>query len=349
MKNFFTILFAVLFAATAFAQTIDIQSSNSSTTSVRVRYTTAGSHTLDVGRGVTSANVSMWGGGGGGASSGARVSFGENSVLLHSGGGGGGSNWAGNTASLISGTSYPLTVGSGGLGGTGGGIGSTPVAGGNGTASNFNNLVISPGGYGAVISNSSNSGNDGGNPGEAPSPINKYGSADKGEPDYSVFGGDGGKASSGRYGESGYNIFGSIGMYHGAWGITTGGNNGGKFISAGTNPGYGGGGGAWAGNDVAYELSKIVLGKLTGGDELGGIIDELWGPNIAQAMTIQTSNGPGGNGADGMVDFYITFSTYKLSAINVDVACGSNNTSAPRTVRLSSETMENGTYGLMYT
>ncbi|MFT7271786.1 MAG: N-acetylneuraminic acid mutarotase, partial [Spirosomataceae bacterium] len=353
MKNIFTLLFAVVFATTAFAQKIDIQSSNSSTTSVRVRYTTAGSHTVDVGRGVTSANVSMWGGGGGGASSGARVSFGENSVLLHSGGGGGGSNWAGNTVSLVSGTSYPFTVGSGGLGGLGGGIGSSPNKGGNGTASNFSNLVVSPGGYGAVISNLTNEGNDGGAQGDAPTPLNIYESATKGSPDYSVWGGGGGKAGSGRYGASGYNIFGSIGMYQGAWGITTGGSNGGKFISAGTNPGYGGGGGAWAGNDIAYELMKLVLGQLLGkydgGDELASLIDELWGPKVAQVTTIQTSNGPGGNGADGMVDFYITFSTYKLSAINVDVACGPNNISAPRTVRLSSETMENGTYGLMYT
>ncbi|AWV98365.1 Kelch repeat-containing protein [Arcticibacterium luteifluviistationis] len=349
MKKLFTLLAAVLFTATAFAQDVDIQSSNANTTTVRVRYTTAGTHTLDVGLGVTSANVSMWGGGGGGASSGARVNYDEASVLLHSGGGGGGSNWAGGDVILNSGSSYPFTVGSGGLGGLGGGIGSSPNHGSNGTASNFSNLVISPGGYGAVISNLTNEGNDGGNPGDAPTPLNSYESAAKGSPDYSVFGGDGGKASSGRYGESGYNIFGSVGMYHGGWGITTGGSNGGKFISAGTNPGYGGGGGAWAGNDIVYELIQNVIGELTGGDELGIIIDEFWGSSITQATTIQTSNGPGGNGADGMVDFYITFSTYKLSGINVDVACGANNTSAPRTVRLSSNTMENGTYGLMYT
>jgi N-acetylneuraminic acid mutarotase len=349
MKNLFTLLSTVLFAATTFAQTIDIQSSNSSTTSVRVRYKTAGNQTIDVGHGIISANVSMWGGGGGGASSGARVPFGETSVFLHSGGGGGGSNWAGSSVNLISGNSYPFTVGSGGLGGLGGGIGSSPNPGGNGMASNFNNLVISPGGYGAVISNLSNAGNDGGNSGDAPSPINNYDSADKGAPDYSVFGGDGGKASSGRYGESGYNIFGSIGMYHGGWGITTTGNNGGKFISAGTNPGYGGGGGAWAGNASAYELLKIVVGELPGGGVIKGIVDTFWGSDLAQALTIQTSNGPGGNGTDGMVDFYITFSTYKLSGINVDIACGANTTSAPRTVRLSSNSMENGTYGLMYT
>ena len=347
MKKLFTLLSAVLFTATAFAQDIDIQSSNSSSTSVRVRYTTAGSQTLDLGRGVTAAKASMWGGGGGGASSGAKVSTGE-LFFLHSGGGGGGSNWAGGDLNLISGTQYPFTVGSGGIGGPSGGIGYTGAAGGNGTASNFNNQVISPGGYGAVISNSSNEGNDGGNPGDVPTPNNNY-RANKGEPDYSVRGGNGGKASSSRYGESGYNIFGGVGMYNGGWGITTGGSNGGTFISAGTNPGYGGGGGAWAGNSVAYELLKIVIGELPGGGVIEGIVDKFWGEELARAATIVTSNGPGGKGADGMVDFYITFSTYKLSQISVDNACGTNATSVPRTVRLSSNTMENGTYSLNYT
>ncbi len=108
----------------------------------------ASSGTFIVPDGVTSIKVSVAGGGAGGGGGGAAAS--NDGSWLHGGGGGGGGGggWAYNQLTVVSGTSYYVTVGTGGAGGASSGT--------SGTASVFSTLV-GYGGAGGVGGTSGNS------------------------------------------------------------------------------------------------------------------------------------------------------------------------------------------------
>ncbi len=98
------------------------------------KFETPGTYNWKVPPGVTSICVEVWGAGGGGASN-----YGS---ILSGGGGGGGYGYQCYT--VVPGTNYIVTIGSGGSGGVNG------FCGGNGGASSFENLISASGGSGGV-------------------------------------------------------------------------------------------------------------------------------------------------------------------------------------------------------
>ncbi|MGC9944253.1 MAG: hypothetical protein ABSE48_20695, partial [Verrucomicrobiota bacterium] len=121
------------------------------------KFTAAGNTTWTCPVGVTSVQVEAWGGGGGSGGAGAH--------FASTGGGAGGSYVRVTSVTVTPGTTYQLTVGSGGTAGTGGAAG-TGASGGNGGSSYFGNTaagnsagasVLAVGGAGSVGNNTAGS------------------------------------------------------------------------------------------------------------------------------------------------------------------------------------------------
>ncbi len=104
------------------------------------------SGTFIVPAGVTKIQVVMWGGGGGGG--GAYIHSAATNSLNLPGGGGGAGCYAVNVFSVTNGTSYAVTIGSGGNGGNNGQNGTA------GSASSFGNLMTAGGGGGGQAASS---------------------------------------------------------------------------------------------------------------------------------------------------------------------------------------------------
>jgi hypothetical protein len=101
-------------------------------------FTTVGSTTWTAPAGVTSVDYLVVGGGGGGGGA----------YDVGGGGGGGGGLALTGTRSVIPGTTYNVTVGDGGTGGTGTGNGGGDTPGNNGSSSTFDTIVATGGGGG---------------------------------------------------------------------------------------------------------------------------------------------------------------------------------------------------------
>ncbi len=283
-----------------------IASAFSQTTSVVKTFNTPGLSGIVFGAGVSTANISMWGGGGGGSAGGMKEYTNATDYILHYGSGGGGSNWAGNSFSVIPGAFYPFTVGTGGAAGGFDGSGQ-PMSGSNGTSSYLGSgTVVSYGGSGGtIVGFHAYGGARAVN--SFPDPGPPYAADGASEYATSTTGGNGGLSNAGPYGASGVNVSGWSGL---GWPQVQGTPSGGP----GTRPGDGGGGG----------------GMTTFPYPLAGILSE---------------RKPGGRGANGVVTFYISYPTYKLTSNPVATKlCGPGSP----IITLRSTTLFPGTYTVTY-
>lgn len=221
----------------------------------RLTFTTSGSWTVP--DGVTSITVEAWGGGGGGGGT----------TVSGNGGGGGGGAYAKSVLTVIVGTAYSFTVGSGGAGGTGNGV--------SGAATNFNaGQVFAPGGTGGGAAPNGSSGSGG--------------NAASGAGDTRASGGAGGAggtgiAGGGGGGESG----GPSGLGHaGATSVSTAGGAGG---TGNDNAGDGGNGG------IAFD-SPGSVGLAPGGGGGGATSDSSsisqHGGNGSRGLLVITYDNP---------------------------------------------------------
>jgi|GEM_PF-4163607 hypothetical protein len=234
-------------------------------------FSAAGSNSVTVPTGCTSANLQLWGGGGGGASPGG----GAPST-------GGGAGYITGTVAVTPGNILYLYVASGGAsngyggsgaGGDGGGSGNWGAGGGGCSAASFSSLssslsssfIVAAGGggasYGGVQGYNSLSGGAGGSA-----------SGSGGASGSGYVGGGGGTSSGGGTGYSnggatGSSFQGGNSNYGGAGGCGYYGGGGGGGSSSGGNAGIGAGGGggsSWASNSIAGVVNTGGSGSAAG-------------------------------------------------------------------------------------
>ena len=183
------------------------------------------------------------------------------------GGGAGGylTNISGSAVSMVSGTTYTITVGSGGAGGTAGGSGTagtnTSISG-----SGFSTITSTGGGYGGTTGAAGGAGGSGG--------------------------GGGGNNDGGGSGVGGQGNSGASGLYNPSYG-RSGGGGGGATTAGGTgnSPGNGGDGGAGSNSCSAFATATNTgLSGYYAGDGAGG---------TAQSGRVGGTGGAGGGGQGG--------------------------------------------------
>lgn len=217
--------------------------------------------------GVKMVTVRLFGGGGGGAGD-----------ATGGGGGGGGGNVASKTITVISGTIYPITIGTGGSGGV------RYANGNNGGASSFGTLVSANGGNGGTSGDNNSIGGSGGNGGSGGGSGGKsitY-SVTPGTPGSGSYGGNGGNGSTQ-----------TTSAQNGGNGIEAAGGTG-AGGSKGTGKGAGGGGGGGYGGNGGNGGNNSSTGGGGGGGG-GGYGTSGNGGNGGEAL----SDVPGGNGGFG--------------------------------------------------
>jgi hypothetical protein len=264
-------------------------------TSTVQSFTTVGTTSWTAPTGVTQVEVLVVAGGGGG---GAR----------HSGGGGAGGLIYNSAFPVVPGTSYTVTVGAGGIGGTEtAGFGVSPATT-SGSNSIFGSLTAIGGGAGGSNSNIGSTGGSGGGAGDASSGIvlGSFGTVGQGNrggnsADGAYFGGGGGGGAGG----PGSN---------GSSGTNGGGGGGGiglNFSISGTPTWYAGGGGGAAGYNKTSPGGAGGLGGGGRGDNArsGGAaitnqngVANTGGGGGGQSTTFPTSgSGKAGDGGSGIV------------------------------------------------
>lgn len=190
-----------------------------------VYYTTPGTYTFTVPSGQTAISVAAIGGGGGGYGGGSTPG----------GGGGGGAFRYANNVSVTAGTSYTVTVGAAGVGGT---------SNTNGGQSSVGSLVVANGGTAATYSGGAGgtggtgSGGDGG---DGASAGGSYGAG--------VTGGGGAGGAGGRNSKGGGGTSASLG--NASYDQTRNGS------TSGGSGGFGGGSNGWNGGGVSFTTTNI--------------------------------------------------------------------------------------------
>ena len=233
----------------------------------------------------------------------------EVEYLIAAGGGGGGTNMGGggggggvlNGTTILTPTSYTITVGGGGAGAPAGTTGGHPtVTGGNGGNSSFNGLTAIGGGWGGVSYNTQGLGIHFGNSGGSGGGSAGYNNDFVAPGTYGSGAGTSGQGFRGGYQGNAYYSGGGGGA--GAAGAD--GNNrpdggAGKLTGILGKPFYFGGGGGGG----SYSLSTGGYGGVGGGGggalgtALGGRNGLAWGSDGGGGACCSWANTPGGNGA----------------------------------------------------
>jgi hypothetical protein len=233
----------------------------------------------------------------------------EVEYLIAAGGGGGGTNMGGGGGgggvlvgtTILTPTSYTITVGGGGAGAPAGTTGGHPtVQGGNGGNSSFNGLTASGGGWGGVSYNTQGLGIHFGNSGGSGGGSAGYNNDFVAPGTYGSGAGISGQGFRGGYQGNAYYSGGG----GGAGGAGADGNNRpdggvGKLTGILGKPFYFGGGGGGG----SYSLSIGGYGGLGGGGggalgaALGGTNGLAWGSDGGGGSCCTWANTPGGNGA----------------------------------------------------
>ena len=248
-------------------------------------FTTSGTFTVPPC--ITSIQVQSWGGGGAGAGS-------LSGFTNNAGGGGGGGGYTINPAvAVVSGSTYPVTVGLGG-------VISLKNNGGNGGSSSFNGMVVAAGGSGGTVWNNIGAGNGTGGAGGVGGTYNGGSGAGGDHPNFGG-GGGGGAGSSGNGGNAGTPTNATPGT--GGPGLQPGGGGGTGSSSAGAagfTPGGGGSGsltlnplgtdqaggpGANGQVIITYTLNPPVIISVTGAGCVGSTIT-INGTNLSGATAV---------------------------------------------------------------